>query len=1235
MRLFIKLLLITGVLLLYSCAAKQPYYKMEYDIQEGSIAKDRIDYELFLVGDIGGNSKGITDSHIVDLIKSQLSDEAKNQSVVFLGNSFSSKELPEEDTEAYKRLDVIVDECISKLKSNTDNVFFIPGNKEWYDGHKYSLSEVQLVEEYVEAKVGGENIYVPSNGCGEPKVVTLTDDLLLLLIDSQWVLQGDASGQRSRAGCEIDTELELVTYIQEALSKNKNKNVIIAAHHPVVSNGISGGNYSAASHLFPIPIIGSIITGIKKINGGKQKFGHPQYEAYRAAMDAALDDYKGVIHVSAHDKNLQYHLHRDNHFVIAGSGTKTDYVRRGGEIDFALMKTGFAKITHTRDLELWLEFFVPEESNPKIAKSIFKKLLYKKEIIDYSDKTVYKDLDDYPESVKASASKQYLDSKFGFGENYRDVWNVDIDLDVLLLDEIEGGLKPIRQGGGLQTTSLRLENPEGRQWVLRSVDKSVNKLVPHQLRKTFIKEYVQDDISATHPYGALVVPKLAKAAKVYHANPKYVYLPKQKALGDYNSLFGENVYLFEERPGGNMEGHPNYGDAVESVSSQELVSKLYKNHKHKVDQEYVLRATLLDLLVGDWDRHDDQWRWGIYNDESDKDVKLYSAIPRDRDQVFYKNDGFVNYIVSRPYIFPSIRKFGHDIDFVRGLIFTGRHFDRHFLSELNEESYIRIAQELQAEITDQVVKEAVRTWPTEVHTLHGEAIEEKIIARRNALLKYGREFYRDLTREVTVIGTNNKNFFEVLALEDDRLEVKVFHSDKKGRHQIWSRVIEGKDCKELRLFGLKKADTFNFYGQEKSSIKVRIIGGSGKDVVNNESKNIKILAYDRPTGMTLNGNKVKSKLKNQDGVNKFDRLDWKLDRNIHFPIFSFYTDEGIGLTYNFLWRKNGFRRNPYKSDHSLNFGYFVANSAVISKYSGNWKSIFDSNWDFRLDAKFTGPIFTQFFYGLGNEYINFEDLFSDNPDSGSSSFYVVRGANLYLNPHFIKGLGNNRTISLNSTLEYLNFENKPSDPVNPLFVFTNAAGRDSTDFQSKLYLRVGLEYVSNRVNSKKFPTRGYEFTASTEFRQSLLNSDKNNLTFASNLSAYVPFSPTHKVVLAMNLGGAYTFGDYEFFHANYLSNRSRLRGFRTNRFAGDAIVYHATDVRVKLLQGRGKVWTGLGVFGSFDYGRAFLEGENINDWHTSYGGGIYITPLDALGFKIGYYVGDDDTQFSIGGSLSF
>ena len=75
----------------------------------------------------------------------------------------------------------------------------------------------------------------------------------------------------------------------------------------------------------------------------------------------------------------------------------------------------------------------------------------------------------------------------------------------------------------------------------------------------------------------------------------------------------------------------------------------------------------------------------------------------------------------------------------------------------------------------------------------------------------------------------------------------------------------------------------------------------------------------------------------------------------------------------------------------------------------------------------------------------------------------------------------------------------------------------------------------------------------------------------------------------MNMGAAYTFGDAQFFHANYLSNTSRLRGFKSARFGGEGIVYHATDLRIEIVSGTGSVPLTMGVFGSFDYGKAWYN----------------------------------------------
>jgi outer membrane protein assembly factor BamA len=82
----------------------------------------------------------------------------------------------------------------------------------------------------------------------------------------------------------------------------------------------------------------------------------------------------------------------------------------------------------------------------------------------------------------------------------------------------------------------------------------------------------------------------------------------------------------------------------------------------------------------------------------------------------------------------------------------------------------------------------------------------------------------------------------------------------------------------------------------------------------------------------------------------------------------------------------------------------------------------------------------------------------------------------------------------------------------------------------------------------------------------------------------------------------------------------QLRGYRTNRFYGKQQFWQSTDIRIRLLNNENKIVPfSLGLIGSFDYGKVWLEAEESKNWHTSYGGGIWIRPLDVLIFSLASY----------------
>ena len=207
---------------------------------------------------------------------------------------------------------------------------------------------------------------------------------------------------------------------------------------------------------------------------------------------------------------------------------------------------------------------------------------------------------------------------------------------VVMLDTLAGGVKPYEEGGGRQSRTLRLRNNKGKEFVLRSIDKTFGKALPEIAHGTFIEQIANDQVSIGHPYAAVTLPPMMQAAGIYHTRPEIIFIPKQPGLGKYNDDYGDMLYLFEQRPDENWEEAENFGNSRNIIGTEKLQEKLLGDNENRVDQLAYIRARLFDFIVGDWGRHEDQWRWASFKKEGET---KYQPIPRDRDQVYTKFDG--------------------------------------------------------------------------------------------------------------------------------------------------------------------------------------------------------------------------------------------------------------------------------------------------------------------------------------------------------------------------------------------------------------------------------------------------------------------------------------------------------------------------------------------------------------------------------------------------------------------
>src|SRR2546426_1051592 len=243
-----------------------------------------------------------------------------------------------------------------------------------------------------------------------------------------------------------------------------------------------------------------------------------------------------------------------------------------------------------------------------------------------------------PRSVAATAGTQYRAGwlhRVLLGAHYRDLWATPIQVGVLDLTHFGGGLTPLKRGGGRQTKSLRLRAADGRTYIFRSVDKDPTAAIPPELRATFVQRIWEDQTSSTNPAGALVVGPLLGAVGVHHVEHRLMVMPDDPRLDSF-PVFKGMLGQLEERPTVDPEEDVGFEGAERIASTQKVWDRLTADSRDRVDSRALLAARLVDVLVGDWDRHPDQWRWARFDEAG---VHVWRPIPRDRDQAFSRLDG--------------------------------------------------------------------------------------------------------------------------------------------------------------------------------------------------------------------------------------------------------------------------------------------------------------------------------------------------------------------------------------------------------------------------------------------------------------------------------------------------------------------------------------------------------------------------------------------------------------------
>jgi hypothetical protein len=732
--------------------------------------------------------------------------------------------------------------------------------------------------------------------------------------------------------------------------------------------------------------------------------------------------------------------------------------------------------------------------------------------------------------------------RFFFGSQWRDAWTAPIDAPVLDLDTFDGGLVPTRKGGGLETTNLHFKSKNGRSWVWRSMDKDPTRVLDPDTRNSVIGDIYQDLTSTAHPCGAVVVAPLMDALGLVHATPRIAILPDDARLAPFGKLGGVLGFI-EER----MEMEEAGGD--EEIETAQLFLRLQRRGEERVDAREYLRARLLDILVGDWDRHVDQWRWVHVRRDG---VGVWRPVPRDRDQAFSRFDPIVPAVAE--YYTKQLASFRDGYPAIEKLTYSGRFTDRRFLVPLDKSQWEAETSDVVARITDAVISGAVQRLPPAMARQSGGELQRALRARRDALAEASRDFFRLLADQVDVHAPEDTEPVEVKKVAAG-VEVSIRRRDET----IFRRTFVPGETSEIRIYAP---------------------GGERGVVVDPAARDAITVRVAAPRAIAV----------------ELGTRDWGHDL-LFFPLFSYDGSRGFVPGVHAHLTRYGFEMSPFAS--GMDFVAAFSTTALRPRL------------EYGADVRTRSPLrFLAFvaysgmdggdFHGIGNETAN---------TVATPGFYHLRqervlGEGTVEVPLFgpLRGRAGMFVESVYTPREKVIALLQPYGAGQ----FTLAGGEmglavdtrtgvltAQRGFKLLANVRYAPGILDNQEGFTKFRGEASVYAGARIVTDVLLDL---RVAGERNWGRYPYFESAF-------IGGVELRSALD---VNALFGGGLLRGYDLNRYAGDSSLVGNSELRVALGKTVFLLPLRYGVLGIADAGRVFVAGESSSRVHTGVGGGLWL-----------------------------
>ncbi len=1168
-------------------------------ITASCFAQDSIRYRVIFMG----NSGKINEEQST-ILRHAAASILKNKTTVFYldENKYLQGNIPADSKEGRTAQNNLRLQ-FEMMRTRGANVYFISGNQQFNKMGTEGLVKIKRQSTLQKEEADSLLKISPENTCPDPVELILTDNLTIIVFNSEWWLYPFENANIDDE-CECKTKSDVLARIDELRYKNRNKFILFASYHPFQSNNIHGSRATLKDHLFPLtaanknlyvplPVAGSLYRFFLSAFAKPDNNKHPLYKDMVTSIDDIVDSLPNLVYIASHEKGLQF-IKDKNIQLIIGAGAKHNRAVKGKNSLFAYPGTGYVTVDMLLNNNLRIGIYNYSDT---IHQVFTYSLPFYPLIIE--DTINEKDIsgDSIMVQVHPSYNKAGKLRRIFFGENYRKEWAAATKLPVIRLSEMQGGLIPLQRGGGMQSKSLRLADKEGKEWIIRSVEKSPDALLPEGFRQTFARDLLDDATSAQHPFSALVVPPIANAAGLPYANPVIGVIAPDKNLGLHERTFSNMVILMEER-------EPLGG----SDNSSKMKKELKQDNDNSIDAKEFLNARMLDLLLGDWDRHEDQWRW---KDSSKGKNKNYTGVPRDRDQVFHLTQGLIPKFASNDYILPTLRNFDHDIEDVKWVLFKTRFVNAYPEFQISHVNWKKQAEQFKQAITDSVLETALKRLPKVAYDLRHDVLFKKLKSRRDKIPSAMDKYYRFI-QKIADIQTSDKNeWVQITDAPNGGLNIRISKLNKEAevKDELMNKTYDPALTKEIRLY-IRNGNDSVVLNNKTSGIKLRIIGGNDKKFYHIIGSKSKLSIYDKQNGSTFYGDtsQIKKHISNDSMHTVFVPVNLY---NVWMPltVIGLNLDDGfiLGTGFKFI-KQEGFRKFPYVATHQLLAGYSFSTGAYRIRYNGEWIQAIGKA-DFILQAVANAPNNTINFFGRGNETVF-------NKTGDYKSYYRTRFSTYQFHPAIRWRHNKLSAISIGPSLYYYAF-NKDEN-IGRFITNTSLIGSydSSTIEKDKLHLGIAIHYTRDTRNNKIVTQWGSLINIRLQVYEGIGQYAKSFAQLIPEIALYKSLAKRSTIVLAERIGGVVGLGQAAFYQSAFIGGHENLYGYRQYRFAGQHSVYNNLELRIKLADIASYIVPGqFGISGFWDIGRVWEKNDNSGKWHNGTGAGIYFAPASVIAFS--------------------